>query len=113
MPGERVNRAQSGCQDSQKSSTISGKQRQRNPPLEDNQAHRPPYRDQAQLSCHDWLVAQRAGCAAAQLFAPVCHEVLHDAAKAVDVAAGRDLGAQRWALQADGALDGCGTCHVD
>lgn len=62
--------------------------------------------EQAQLARNDRGVAERAGRCAAQVVAPVIHEVRHDGGEGEYVAAGRYLGAQRRAVEADGAAEG-------
>lgn len=58
---------------------------------------------EAEFASHNGGIAQRAGGGSAQVVAPVVDEVGHDGGEAEDVATRCDLGAQRGAVQADGA----------
>ena len=69
--------------------------------------------DEAQLAGDEGGVAQGAGGGLAQRVAPVVQQVRHDGREAEDVAAGRDLGAQRRAVQRDRAPQRRRDQHLD
>jgi len=68
---------------------------------------------QAELPRDNWSEAQGAWSGAPQIFSTMVYHMLHDRREGKNVAARRNLRAQRRAVQADGALDWCGGHHLN